>query len=89
MKTYQVTRMHTVYVFDFIDAKDEINALEKFKRRAMNGKYNEPSVKEYFDVEEFDNDYEADEPEPLIEIKNEMTLDEMFDVLRKRRKVAR
>lgn len=95
MKTYYVSRMHFVTVGDFIDAKDEINALEIFKRNLMNGEYNEPLAKESFYVDEFneleedDEDInEDDEFERLIEIKKTMSLDEMFDVLRERRKVS-
>lgn len=95
MKEYYVTRVYTVTVGGFIDAKDEINALDIFKRNLMNGECKEPSVSEYFSVDEFneldedDEDYDIDDEfETVIEIKNTMTLDEMFDVLREKRKVA-
>lgn len=95
MKTYYVYRMHTVTISEFIEAKDEINALEIFKRNLMNGECKEPSVNEhlsvdeYHDLDEDDEDYDIDDDfETVIEIKNTMTLDEMFDVLRERRKIA-
>lgn len=88
MKTYFVNRLHIIHLHDVVEAKDEIKALEIFKQNIINGEYNEPSVSENFSVEEFDDEDEEIEPEKLIEIKNTMSLDEIFDVLRERRKVA-
>lgn len=92
MKTYFVSRMYLASTSDVIEAKDEIQALEIFKRNIMSGEYNEPQVDEhysveYFDYEDEDEDDEA-EPEQLIKIKNTMSLNEMFDVIRERRMVA-
>ncbi len=90
MKTYFVSRMYLASTSDVIEAKDEIQALEIFKRNIMSGEYNEPQVDEHYSVEYFDYEDEADEAEPeqLIKIKNTMSLNEMFDVIRERRMVA-
>lgn len=88
MKTYFVSRMYLASTSDVIEAKDEIQALEIFKRNIMSGEYNEPQVDEHYSVEYFDYEDDEAEPEQLINIKNTMSLNEMFDIIRERRMVA-